>query len=144
MITRELLRGDLFSTVTLTLQVTCAEVQEATTYAHTKPDYQEWLSDRLFREALERRETSDGRIYYRDVATGSRTAAFPSEQEASVVPMPSSKTSVSRKAKHSLPHLPTGWEIRLTSTNHIFFVAHNTQTTSWDDPRLPLKTRLKS
>ncbi|GAV99952.1 ubiquitin-protein ligase [Lentinula edodes] len=33
--------------------------------------------------------------------------------------------------------LPSGWEMRLTSTGRVYFVDHNTRTTSWDDPRLP-------
>ena len=33
--------------------------------------------------------------------------------------------------------LPSGWEMRLTSTSRIYFVDHNTKTTTWDDPRLP-------
>lgn len=32
--------------------------------------------------------------------------------------------------------LPSGWEMRLTSTNRVYFVDHNTRTTSWDDPRI--------
>ncbi|KAG8845257.1 hypothetical protein FRB91_001930 [Serendipita sp. 411] len=33
--------------------------------------------------------------------------------------------------------LPSGWEMRLTSTARVYFVDHNTKTTTWDDPRLP-------
>jgi E3 ubiquitin-protein ligase NEDD4 len=33
--------------------------------------------------------------------------------------------------------LPSGWEMRLTDTGKIYFVDHNTRTTTWDDPRLP-------
>jgi E3 ubiquitin-protein ligase NEDD4 len=33
--------------------------------------------------------------------------------------------------------LPSGWEMRLTSNGRVYFVDHNTRTTSWDDPRLP-------
>ena len=28
--------------------------------------------------------------------------------------------------------------MRLTSTGRVYFVDHNTRTTSWDDPRLPI------
>ena len=31
----------------------------------------------------------------------------------------------------------SGWEMRLTSTARVYFVDHNTKTTTWDDPRLP-------
>ncbi|KAJ3498944.1 hypothetical protein NLJ89_g10157 [Agrocybe chaxingu] len=37
----------------------------------------------------------------------------------------------------NLGPLPSGWEMRLTSTGRVYFVDHNTRTTSWDDPRLP-------
>jgi E3 ubiquitin-protein ligase NEDD4 len=33
--------------------------------------------------------------------------------------------------------LPAGWEMRLTSNARVYFVDHNTKTTTWDDPRLP-------
>ncbi|KAI7402356.1 putative E3 ubiquitin-protein ligase, partial [Hortaea werneckii] len=33
--------------------------------------------------------------------------------------------------------LPSGWEMRLTNTARVYFVDHNTKTTTWDDPRLP-------
>lgn len=33
--------------------------------------------------------------------------------------------------------LPSGWEMRLTDAGKIYFVDHNTRTTTWDDPRLP-------
>ncbi|KAK0553996.1 hypothetical protein OC846_002281 [Tilletia horrida] len=31
--------------------------------------------------------------------------------------------------------LPPGWEMRLSDTNKIYFVDHNSKTTSWSDPR---------
>ena len=33
--------------------------------------------------------------------------------------------------------LPAGWEVRQTREGKLYFVDHNTRTTSWDDPRLP-------
>ncbi|EUC61210.1 E3 ubiquitin-protein ligase, partial [Rhizoctonia solani AG-3 Rhs1AP] len=33
--------------------------------------------------------------------------------------------------------LPSGWEMYLTSTARVYFVDHDTKTTTWDDPRLP-------
>ena len=35
----------------------------------------------------------------------------------------------------SLGPLPSGWEIRCTSGGRVYFVNHNTKTTSWHDPR---------
>lgn len=143
MITRELVGGGPLSRVTLNLKVTNVEVQEAATYVQSKMHYHEWLSNRLVDEALERKETSNGRIYYCDVATGSTTAAFPSEQEASVVPMPRCETPVPRKPIQPLPSLPTGWEMRSTSTNQLYLVDHNIRSTTWNLPRLPSKRRSK-
>ncbi|KAL7414734.1 hypothetical protein BDY24DRAFT_384401 [Mrakia frigida] len=33
--------------------------------------------------------------------------------------------------------LPPGWELRLTKDSRVYFVDHNTRTSSWIDPRLP-------
>jgi E3 ubiquitin-protein ligase NEDD4 len=33
--------------------------------------------------------------------------------------------------------LPSGWEMRLNSIGRVFFVNHNTKTTTWDHPRVP-------
>ncbi|GAA5878981.1 hypothetical protein JCM8547_008682 [Rhodosporidiobolus lusitaniae] len=33
--------------------------------------------------------------------------------------------------------LPSGWERRITNRGRVYFVDHNTRTTSWEDPRTP-------
>ncbi|KAJ3096349.1 hypothetical protein HK100_005589 [Physocladia obscura] len=33
--------------------------------------------------------------------------------------------------------LPSGWEMRITNGNRIYFVAHANEITTWDDPRMP-------
>ena len=148
MITRELAgRVGPLGKLILNLSVIDTEVPEAATYEHPKMHFQEWISDRLRIEAWERKETSNNRIYYRNTDTGIATAAFPLVQEASIFPMPRSQMSeaqvvirtppASRTPVKSLPPLPKGWEMRLTPTSLVYFVDHNTQTTSWDDPRLP-------
>lgn len=45
--------------------------------------------------------------------------------------------SVQPQTVSQLGPLPSGWEMRLTSTARVYFVDHNTKTTTWDDPRLP-------
>jgi len=35
------------------------------------------------------------------------------------------------------PMLPAGWEARVNSAGRTYYVDHNTQTNTWDDPRLP-------
>ncbi|OMH85471.1 E3 ubiquitin-protein ligase RSP5 [Zancudomyces culisetae] len=39
----------------------------------------------------------------------------------------------------SLGPMPPGWEIRRNEKGRIYFVDHNTKTTSWEDPRLTIK-----
>ena len=51
---------------------------------------------------------------------------------------PNGATTASQPQSISqLGPLPSRWEMRLTSTARIYFVDHNTKTTTWDDPRLP-------
>ena len=45
--------------------------------------------------------------------------------------------SLQPQSVSQLGPLPSGWEMRLTSTARVYFVDHNTKTTTWDDPRLP-------
>ncbi|KAI0279868.1 hypothetical protein BGY98DRAFT_1095933 [Russula aff. rugulosa BPL654] len=66
---------------------------------------------------------------------------------ARVVCLPDGRNGTLRKVAHTmsiisriislLGPLPSGWEIRLTSTARVYFVDHNSKTTTWDDPRLP-------
>ena len=47
-----------------------------------------------------------------------------------------SKGIISSALKMSPKELPNGWEIQCESkTGRVFFVDHNTQTTTWEDPR---------
>ncbi|EDR13792.1 uncharacterized protein LACBIDRAFT_309180 [Laccaria bicolor S238N-H82] len=80
----------------------------------------------------EERRTPQGRPYFVDHHTRTTTWTDPrvtNQQAAVAVPRPA--------ANHNLGPLPSGWEMRLTSTGRVYFVDHNTRTTSWDDPRLP-------
>ena len=79
----------------------------------------------------EERRTAEGRPYFVDHHTRTTTWRDPRQNvnRASVTPGPS--------ANPNLGPLPSGWEMRLTSTGRIYFVDHNTRTTTWDDPRLP-------
>ena len=38
---------------------------------------------------------------------------------------------------NNLGPLPSGWEMRLTRQGRVYFVDHNTRTTTWNDPRIP-------
>lgn len=83
----------------------------------------------------EERRTPEGRPYFVDHHTRTTTWVDPRRNAASHPPQQSSNP-----AAHSaqiLGSLPSGWEMRLTSTNRVYFVDHNTRTTTWEDPRLP-------
>lgn len=48
-----------------------------------------------------------------------------------------SNSTIQQQPVSQLGPLPSGWEMRLTNTARVYFVDHNTKTTTWDDPRLP-------
>ncbi|KAI1316561.1 hypothetical protein EDD11_009826 [Mortierella claussenii] len=88
----------------------------------------------------EQRLTPEGRPYYVDHNTRSTTWVDPRRQQ--YVRMSDPRSSNSQVAVHQQPvsqlgPLPSGWEMRLTNTARVYFVDHNTKTTTWDDPRLP-------
>ena len=80
----------------------------------------------------EERRTPQGRPYFVDHHT--RTTTWTDPRRASQHP-PTAATGPATNP--NLGPLPSGWEMRLTSTGRVYFVDHNTRTTSWDDPRLP-------
>ena len=53
-------------------------------------------------------------------------------------PAPASAAATSAKpdAIMSSASLPPGWEMRRMPDGRVFFLDHNTRTTTWDDPRL--------
>ncbi|KAF8895481.1 hypothetical protein BD779DRAFT_1499760 [Infundibulicybe gibba] len=81
----------------------------------------------------EERRTPEGRAYFVDHHT--RTTTWVDPRRA---PNQTGSVTVTRPPTNTnLGPLPSGWEMRLTSTGRVYFVDHNTRTTSWDDPRLP-------
>ncbi|KAF9432328.1 hypothetical protein BGZ76_010958 [Entomortierella beljakovae] len=88
----------------------------------------------------EQRLTPEGRPYYVDHNTRSTTWVDPRRQQ--YVRMSDPRSTTNQVAVHQQPvsqlgPLPSGWEMRLTNTARVYFVDHNTKTTTWDDPRLP-------
>ncbi|KAG5651658.1 hypothetical protein H0H81_007938 [Sphagnurus paluster] len=80
----------------------------------------------------EERRTADGRPYFVDHHLRTTTWTDPRRANNPTPPV------MARPDKNAdLGPLPSGWEMRLTSTRRVYFVDHNTRTTSWDDPRLP-------
>ncbi|PVU96062.1 hypothetical protein BB559_002515 [Furculomyces boomerangus] len=87
----------------------------------------------------EQRFTSDGRPYY--VNHLARTTTWDDPRLRSMRAPDGNRAAVvagiaGQTASHLGP-LPSGWEMRLTEHGRVYFVDHNTKTTTWDDPRLP-------
>ncbi|PBK77941.1 HECT-domain-containing protein [Armillaria solidipes] len=86
----------------------------------------------------EERFTLEGRPYYVDHNTRTTTWVDPRRQAIIRVMGPNGQgPALQPQAISQLGPLPSGWEMRLTSTARVYFVDHNTKTTTWDDPRLP-------
>ena len=86
----------------------------------------------------EERHTPEGRPYYVDHNTRTTTWVDPRRQTLfRVLGRDGNQVTVQPQPVSQLGPLPSGWEMRLTSTARVYFVDHNTKTTTWDDPRLP-------
>ena len=84
----------------------------------------------------EQRFTPEGRAYFVDHNTRTTTWVDPRRQQYIRTYGPSMNT-IQQQPVSQLGPLPSGWEMRLTNTARVYFVDHNTKTTTWDDPRLP-------
>lgn len=85
----------------------------------------------------ERRTTPEGRPYFVDHNTRTTTWVDPRRQQYIRMYGPNTNGSIQQQPVSQLGPLPSGWEMRLTNTARVYFVDHNTKTTTWDDPRLP-------
>ena len=87
----------------------------------------------------EQRFTPEGRPYFVDHNTRTTTWVDPRRQQ--YIRMYGGQTNtngqIQQQPVSQLGPLPSGWEMRLTNTARVYFVDHNTKTTTWDDPRLP-------
>nr|POE85603.1 putative e3 ubiquitin-protein ligase hula [Quercus suber] len=89
----------------------------------------------------EQRHTPEGRAYFVDHNTRTTTWVDPRRQQ--YIRMYGSgqnatgNSTIQQQPVSQLGPLPSGWEMRLTNTARVYFVDHNTKTTTWDDPRLP-------
>ncbi|KAM3583603.1 hypothetical protein VKS41_004508 [Umbelopsis sp. WA50703] len=84
----------------------------------------------------EMRTTPEGRPYFVDHNTRTTTWVDPRRQQY-IRTLGNNGNQVQVQPVSQLGPLPSGWEMRLTSTARVYFVDHNTKTTTWDDPRLP-------
>lgn len=85
----------------------------------------------------EQRVTPEGRPYYVDHNTRTTTWVDPRRQQYIRMYGPNANNTIQQQPVSQLGPLPSGWEMRLTNTARVYFVDHNTKTTTWDDPRLP-------
>lgn len=88
----------------------------------------------------EQRKTPEGRSYFVDHNTRTTTWVDPRRQQYIRMYGQSptgANSSIQSQPVSQLGALPSGWEMRLTHTARVYFVDHNTKTTTWDDPRLP-------
>lgn len=85
----------------------------------------------------EQRHTPEGRPYFVDHNTRTTTWVDPRRNQFVRVYGANSNASTVQQLPSALGPLPSGWEMRLTNTARVYFVDHNTKTTTWDDPRLP-------
>ncbi len=86
----------------------------------------------------EQRTTPEGRVYFVDHNT--RTTTWVDPRRRQIIRNYGNENSapvVQQQPVSQLGPLPSGWEMRLTNTARVYFVDHNTKTTTWDDPRLP-------
>ncbi|ORY65091.1 E3 ubiquitin-protein ligase hula [Pseudomassariella vexata] len=87
----------------------------------------------------EQRWTPEGRPYFVDHNTRTTTWVDPRRQQ--YIRMygghNNANGTIQQQPVSQLGPLPSGWEMRLTNTARVYFVDHNTKTTTWDDPRLP-------
>jgi E3 ubiquitin-protein ligase NEDD4 len=85
----------------------------------------------------EQRHTPEGRAYFVDHNTRSTTWVDPRRQQYIRMYGGNTGNTIQQQPVSQLGPLPSGWEMRLTNTARVYFVDHNTKTTTWDDPRLP-------
>lgn len=87
----------------------------------------------------EQRWTPEGRPYFVDHNTRTTTWVDPRRQQYIRLYGGQNNTNgqIQQQPVSQLGPLPSGWEMRLTNTARVYFVDHNTKTTTWDDPRLP-------
>lgn len=87
----------------------------------------------------EQRHTPEGRPYFLDHNTRTTTWVDPRRQQYIRMYGGPNTTNggIQQQPVSQLGPLPSGWEMRLTNTARVYFVDHNTKTTTWDDPRLP-------
>ncbi|XP_034939957.1 transcriptional coactivator YAP1 [Chelonus insularis] len=136
------------------LQQTYASAQQATQHApqpHARHHHQKQRSYDVIStvddlgplpHGWEQARTPEGQIYFLNHLTRTttwedprKTAAAASVAAVAAAAVESGKASPA--ATNTLGPLPEGWEQARTPEGEIYFINHQTRTTSWFDPRIP-------
>jgi E3 ubiquitin-protein ligase NEDD4 len=88
-------------------------------------------------EGWERRVAPNGSPYYVDHNEQRTTWVHPRRLQQARLAGPEQLAAAYEASVAKLGPLPGGWEMRVHTDGRIYFQDHNTQATSWDDPRLP-------
>jgi E3 ubiquitin-protein ligase NEDD4 len=88
----------------------------------------------------ERRITTNGQFYYVDHLN--KTTSWTHPGKFRYINNATELAEYKRRREEELGSLPPGWEVRATESGRIYYVDHNAQTTTWDDPRLPTSIEL--
>ncbi|KAJ5072775.1 transcriptional coactivator yorkie [Anaeramoeba ignava] len=102
-----------------------------TTKPQTQPQTQTQTQPSMFSGRTGLQQTLSTRLQY-------LKSAFPTANFNTTQPTRSNSYSPPQTSVNSSPNsqpLPPGWEQRTDSNGRVYFVDHNTKTTSWKDPR---------
>ncbi|RKP10065.1 E3 ubiquitin-protein ligase RSP5 [Thamnocephalis sphaerospora] len=119
--------------------VLTSEADRSTEQQHQTEMERQRHQSRTLPDTEQQRETPEGRPYYVDHNTRTTTWVDPRRQQyiRTYAPTSGHGQVTIQQPLSQLGPLPAGWEMRLTSNARVYFVDHNTKTTTWDDPRLP-------
>ncbi|KAI9329014.1 hypothetical protein DFJ73DRAFT_902704, partial [Zopfochytrium polystomum] len=91
----------------------------------------------------EQRHTPEGRPYFVDHNTRATTWLDPRRArntgsgQMNATQAQAHLAQLMQQSNQTLGPLPSGWEMRITNNNRVYFVDHSSKITTWDDPRLP-------
>ncbi|KYN20824.1 Yorkie like protein [Trachymyrmex cornetzi] len=84
----------------------------------------------------EQARTPEGQIYFLNHLTRTTTWEDP-RKTAAAASVAAVAAAVESSKSNALGPLPDGWEQARTAEGEIYFINHQTRTTSWFDPRIP-------
>ncbi|XP_011648280.1 transcriptional coactivator YAP1 [Pogonomyrmex barbatus] len=85
----------------------------------------------------EQARTPEGQIYFLNHITRTTTWEDPRKTAAAASVAAVAAAAVESNKPNSLGPLPDGWEQARTAEGEVYFINHQSRTTSWFDPRIP-------